>query len=95
MFGAARPINVYQTKAEHRDFDTLRSALQNLTTFCFAIILIGLALTLACASTLFTSDSHVWGLSKLPHLCYGVMVLAPLRSPITNMCRTVQAQSLG
>ena len=29
--------------------------------FVFAINLIGLALTLACASTLFTSDSHVLG----------------------------------
>ena len=58
--------------------------MQNLSTFCFAINLVGLALTLACASTLFTSQSRVWGLSKLPHLGYGVMELAPLRSPVTK-----------
>ena len=39
--------------------------LQNLSTFCFAINLVGLALILACASTLLTSESRVWGLSKV------------------------------
>ena len=39
--------------------------LQNLSTFCFAINLVGLTLTLACASTLLTSESRVWGLSKI------------------------------
>ena len=39
--------------------------LQNLSTFCFVVYLVGLALTLACASTLLTSESRVWGLSKV------------------------------
>ena len=39
--------------------------LQNLSSFCFPINLVGLALTLACASTLLTSESRVWGLSKV------------------------------
>ena len=42
--------------------------LQNLSTSCFAINLVGLALALAGASTFLTSVSRVWGLSKLPHL---------------------------
>ena len=39
--------------------------LQNLSTSCFAINLVGLALALAGASTLLTSVSCVWGLSKV------------------------------
>ena len=37
--------------------------LQNLSSFCFAINLVGLALTLTCAVTLRTSESCVWGLT--------------------------------
>ena len=40
MFGAARPINVF-TDATHRGLRDL----QNLSTFCFAVNLVGLALT--------------------------------------------------
>ena len=70
--------------------------LQILSTFCFVVYLVGLALTLARASTLLTGKSRVWGLSIVtsswtpaPWIRHLSVYLSP------NISRAVQVQSLG
>ena len=60
VWGRQDQSTFFQTKA-HRGLRDL----QNLSTFCFVVYLVGLALTLACTSTLLISESRVWGLSKV------------------------------
>ena len=97
---------VWDGKTNHRLYrrrhNTVISAhrglrdLQNLSTFSFVVYLVGLALTWACASTLLTSESRVWGLSKATSSWTpGAMDQAP--SPFTchqTFSRAVHAESL-
>ena len=69
MTSSSGLVDVWGDKTNQRFYrrrhNTVISAHCGLSTFCFAINLVGLALTLACASTLLTSESRVWVLSKV------------------------------